>query len=449
MLAPAEEVTLFLRQPLERRPRRSTSTCPTVDPHPAPAPGHLRHRLGERLGCGGRRPDTTCCSVRHTRRRSAIGAGSWSRRTASTRFNPLRIRGGTSYTYALAQPAQRASRRRGHRAVRRRRRTTIKRYGGFPTSGSSSCSQGADDGFRPIDDAEALRAVRRRFFGGDRPYVLFVGKCVDAAEHPAAAAARSRSSSVTRRSRTACCCSGRTRTNLPLAELCAELGIDDDVVQTDGEGGRPHRARGDLQCGGRLRAPVRVRGVVDDDGGGDGVRDGGDRRRPRRPRRGGAWARAHAATSRRSSPSRTRWSGAERRRTAAGPGAPRVRARLRAALAARRRSGRWTSSARSRDANHSREIDDAGDVRLPCVHEHEPLHVPAAGRSSAGECLPHAGPGRDGPAARVSARRVGLPRIAASSEVPDSCRRTSSRTTSTSRRRARRCTRTSRISRGS
>src|SRR6185369_15810908 len=36
--------------------------------------------------------------------------------------------------------------------------------------------QGADDCFRPMDDEEALRAVRRRFFGGDRPFILFVGK---------------------------------------------------------------------------------------------------------------------------------------------------------------------------------------------------------------------------------------------------------------------------------
>ena len=37
--------------------------------------------------------------------------------------------------------------------------------------------QGASDAFRPVDDPAALREVRTRYFGADRPYLLFVGKC--------------------------------------------------------------------------------------------------------------------------------------------------------------------------------------------------------------------------------------------------------------------------------
>lgn len=38
-------------------------------------------------------------------------------------------------------------------------------------------AQGADDAFRPFADPELARTVRERYFGGDRPYLLFVGKC--------------------------------------------------------------------------------------------------------------------------------------------------------------------------------------------------------------------------------------------------------------------------------
>ena len=37
-------------------------------------------------------------------------------------------------------------------------------------------AEGVDDDFRPLEDQEVLRETRRRFFGDDRPYILFVGK---------------------------------------------------------------------------------------------------------------------------------------------------------------------------------------------------------------------------------------------------------------------------------
>ncbi len=35
---------------------------------------------------------------------------------------------------------------------------------------------GVDPAFRPVNDPDALRVVRRKYFGSDRPYILFVGK---------------------------------------------------------------------------------------------------------------------------------------------------------------------------------------------------------------------------------------------------------------------------------
>ena len=37
-------------------------------------------------------------------------------------------------------------------------------------------AEGVDDDFRPLEDEEILRRTRERFFGDDRPYILFVGK---------------------------------------------------------------------------------------------------------------------------------------------------------------------------------------------------------------------------------------------------------------------------------
>lgn len=109
----------------------------------------------------------------------------------------------------------------------------IKRYWGLPDDKMVVVLQGADDCFRPMDDEEALRAVRRRFFGGDRPFILFVGKSSTRRNIPLLLRAFAQLKQTARIPH-GLLLFGPNPNNLPLAELCAELGITNDVVQTDG-----------------------------------------------------------------------------------------------------------------------------------------------------------------------------------------------------------------------
>ena len=93
--------------------------------------------------------------------------------------------------------------------------------------------QGADDCFRPLEDLAALRAVRTRYFGRDRPFILFVGKLSTRRNAHllirAFAALRKE-----RRIPHGLLLFGPNTDGLPLAALCQQLGVSDDVVQTDG-----------------------------------------------------------------------------------------------------------------------------------------------------------------------------------------------------------------------
>jgi glycosyltransferase involved in cell wall biosynthesis len=109
----------------------------------------------------------------------------------------------------------------------------ITRLYGVPTDRIAVIPQGADDCFRPLDDEVALRAVRQRFFGADRPFVLFVGKGSARRNIPMLL----RSFAQLRRERRiphALLLFGPNTADVPLGALCEELGITDDVVQTDG-----------------------------------------------------------------------------------------------------------------------------------------------------------------------------------------------------------------------
>jgi glycosyltransferase involved in cell wall biosynthesis len=109
----------------------------------------------------------------------------------------------------------------------------IARVWGIPPERMVVVFQGADDRFHPMDDRAALTAVRQRFFGGDRPYILFVGKASARRNIPMllrAFAAVKREHRVPH----GLLLFGPVN-NLSLTELCAELGIAGDVVQTDGQ----------------------------------------------------------------------------------------------------------------------------------------------------------------------------------------------------------------------
>jgi glycosyltransferase involved in cell wall biosynthesis len=94
--------------------------------------------------------------------------------------------------------------------------------------------QGADDAFQPVSDAEVLRAVRQRYFGADRPFLLFVGKASIRRNIPMLVRAFAELRQ-TRKIPHGLLIFGPQTEGLPLADLCRELGVSDHVVQTDGK----------------------------------------------------------------------------------------------------------------------------------------------------------------------------------------------------------------------
>jgi glycosyltransferase involved in cell wall biosynthesis len=93
--------------------------------------------------------------------------------------------------------------------------------------------QGADRAFVPTENPAGSRAVRERFFGWDRPYILFVGKCSQRRNIPRLLEAYA-TLRRTARIPHGLLLFGPNHENLPLARLCAKLDITDSVVQTDG-----------------------------------------------------------------------------------------------------------------------------------------------------------------------------------------------------------------------
>jgi glycosyltransferase involved in cell wall biosynthesis len=94
--------------------------------------------------------------------------------------------------------------------------------------------QGADDGFRPVEDADVLRRTRVEQLGEDRPYVVFVGKLSQRRNIPmlieAFAELVRRRPDLPHR----LLLFGPNHLDLPLSQLARDLGIEDRVVQTDG-----------------------------------------------------------------------------------------------------------------------------------------------------------------------------------------------------------------------
>jgi glycosyltransferase involved in cell wall biosynthesis len=111
-------------------------------------------------------------------------------------------------------------------------RDLVRLYG-VPADRIVIIPQGADDAFRPIDDEPKLRSIRERFFGSDRPYILFVGKCSQRRNIPmlleAFALLRKRNAIPH-----GLLLFGPNVAGFPLAELSERFGITDSVIQTDG-----------------------------------------------------------------------------------------------------------------------------------------------------------------------------------------------------------------------
>jgi glycosyltransferase involved in cell wall biosynthesis len=93
--------------------------------------------------------------------------------------------------------------------------------------------QAADAAFRPRPDDGSRAEVRRRYFGADRPYLLFVGKLSQRRNIPLLLQAFAE---LRRREKVphGLLLFGPNHLDLPLARLADQLGIGDSVVQTDG-----------------------------------------------------------------------------------------------------------------------------------------------------------------------------------------------------------------------
>lgn len=92
---------------------------------------------------------------------------------------------------------------------------------------------GADAEFRPVDDQQLLMATRARYFGSNRPYILFAGG-MSRRRNPVmlieAFAALKRQYDIPH----GLLFVGPNRGNVPWREVSVRLGVEDSVVQTDG-----------------------------------------------------------------------------------------------------------------------------------------------------------------------------------------------------------------------
>jgi len=113
-------------------------------------------------------------------------------------------------------------------------RQDLERYYGITSEKVDIVVQGADEAFRPIDDAAVKRATRIRFLGEDRPYVVFVGKLSTRRNIPILIEAFA---TVKRRTNLphALLLVGPNHVGVPLDDLVARHGVKGDVIQTDGK----------------------------------------------------------------------------------------------------------------------------------------------------------------------------------------------------------------------
>jgi glycosyltransferase involved in cell wall biosynthesis len=110
----------------------------------------------------------------------------------------------------------------------------VRSWYGVPPRKIVVVPQGADTSFRPLNDLELARRTRIDFLGEDVPYVLFVGKLSVRRNIPNLIAAFSKAKKA-RRLPHKLLLLGPNHVNLPLAQICAEHGVSDAVVQTDGK----------------------------------------------------------------------------------------------------------------------------------------------------------------------------------------------------------------------
>jgi glycosyltransferase involved in cell wall biosynthesis len=109
-------------------------------------------------------------------------------------------------------------------------KTDVQSLYGIPAEKIDIVPEGVDDSFGPVEDPEALLAVRERYLGGDVPYILFVGKFSQRRNIPAlvtAFAEVKRQEALPHK----LLLYGKNIHNLPIDQLASDLGVAGSVVQ--------------------------------------------------------------------------------------------------------------------------------------------------------------------------------------------------------------------------
>lgn len=112
-------------------------------------------------------------------------------------------------------------------------RSDVERVYGVPSERIDIVAEGVDEEvFGPVEDEGTLQETRRRYLGGDEPYILFVGKLSQRRNAPALIRAFSNvkhEQGIPHK----LLLYGPNVLDLPLDQLTAQLGVADSVVQVN------------------------------------------------------------------------------------------------------------------------------------------------------------------------------------------------------------------------
>lgn len=227
LLEPDDELTLYLRRPVASFPMspHGTVRAEVLESRMSGIPWENLHLRG-----AARRDDVLFCPAytaplgfrgvtvvaNHSVTETEPGLNSWAYRQTYSRLYGQCAREAA----AVIVPGEIT------------RQSVIDLYGVAP-SRVVIIPQGADESFCPGTPEHVLREVRMRYFGTDRPFLLFVGKC-SARRNIAGLIEAFAISKAEHKLPHGLLIFGPNFLGLQLKEVCKAFGVEGDVVQTDG-----------------------------------------------------------------------------------------------------------------------------------------------------------------------------------------------------------------------